>query len=204
MAANSEDLLERLSKAVDLVEWIHTQIDELCVPADLRTRLSCAAYAICMEHHASIIWLLMHDLNASAFAILRLEFEAYVRASWMRECATGLWFKKFASDSEFPKIGTLVEQLERTEMFREKVISVFKENSWSNLCSYTHTGSLQIQRWITESSISPNYSDPEIAEAISCANAFGLLAAVGTSRLADDSELGLRLLERARLESVVI
>ncbi len=42
--------------------------------------------------------------------------------------------------------------------------SIYK--NWSALSAYTHTGELQVQRWLKTNDIEPNYTESEVSELI--------------------------------------
>ena len=44
--------------------------------------------SVAQDHHCAIVLLLQEGLCASAFALLRLEFEAYLRGAWLAHCAS--------------------------------------------------------------------------------------------------------------------
>ena len=58
------------------------------------------------------------------------------------------------------------------------------------MCEFTHAGGLHVQRWITEDSIEASYTQVEIQEVLTFAQAIGTLAALGVAGLAADEKLG--------------
>ena len=56
------------------------------------------------------------------------------------------------------------------------------------MCEYTHTGSLQIQRWQTESSVEPKYSKDEVEEVLAFTNLFASLAAIEMVEISGSTE----------------
>lgn len=70
------------------------------------------------------------------------------------------------------------------------------------MCSYTHTGGLHVQRWITADAIEPNYSKEELLEALRFADIIASLSVLGVLTLANDDKMAQKVLDRykARME----
>ena len=62
------------------------------------------------------------------------------------------------------------------------------------MCEYTHTGALQVQRWLTETGIEQNYPTEELEMLANFAGAIALLSGIGTALLAQNERLANRLL----------
>lgn len=172
--------------ATDYLNWLGRSINECELPGTLRVRVAAGCLAIAQDHHHAIVVLLDHQLYASSFALLRCEFEAYVRGEWLALCATDEEVEAFANGVKPPSIGMMLEALEETPAFAEKILSRVKSNSWNAMCAYTHTGGLHVQRWGTEEAIEPKYEPGEVQEVLSFAETFGALAVVGVAYLAND------------------
>jgi hypothetical protein len=188
----------QIQSAGEYVEWLRQQVDEKQVPATTRVRAAGACLALAQEHHHSIVFLVEHKLYGSAFALVRLAFEAYVRGEWLALCATDASVQSFLTGQEPPKMDSLLAELERTPAFSESVLSTVKAKSWRAMCDYTHTGGRHAQRWNTADAIEACYEDVEICEVLSFAEAIGSLSVIGLATLADDSELALRVLEKVK------
>lgn len=187
-----------IRSAGEYVEWLRQQVHEMQVPANIRVRAAGGCLALAQEHHHAIVFLVEHELYGSAFALVRLAFEAYVRGKWLALCATDTAVQDFLAGREPPKMDNLLAELERTPAFDEKVLSSMKAKSWRAMCAYTHTGGRHVQRWNTADAIEANYDDAEIREVLSFAAVIGSLSVLGLATLAGDEELALRVLERVR------
>jgi len=177
------------SSASDYLNWLGRSIHECALPGTLRVRLAAGCLAIAQDHHHAIVVLLDHSLFASSFALVRCEFEAYVRGEWLALCASDVEVEAFSKGAEPPPMGKMLEALEKTPAFAEKILSRVKANSWSAMCAYTHTGGLHVQRWGTGDAIEPSYDPGEIQEVLSFAETFGALAVVGVAYLANNDEI---------------
>lgn len=184
--------------AVEYLNWLGLSISECKMPASLRVHVAASCLAIAQDHHHAIVALLDHSLFASSFALLRCEFEAYVRGEWLALCATDNQVKAFSEGKEPPPIVGMISALESTDAFSEKVLSHIKTNSWNAMCAFTHTGGLQVQRWGMGNTIEPNYGADEIQEALYFAEIFGALAVVGVASLANDEKTAEAVLQKVK------
>ena len=191
-----ETIITPQSPANDYLNWLGRTIHECVLPANDRVRSAAGCLAIAQDHHHAIVVLLDHNLFASSFALLRCAFEAYIRGEWLARCATDAEVAKFISGEDPPPPRLLIERLEQTPAFAEKVLSRIKGNSWDAMCAYTHTGGLHVQRWNTAEAIEPNYSPVEIQEVLSFAETVGSLAVVGVASLANDQQVAEKVLSK--------
>lgn len=175
------------------VEELRLSVHDLDIPGDSRTRAAGSCFAIVQEHHHAIVLLIECKLFASAFALLRIEFEAYIRGEWLAQCASDSAIEAFLDAKEPPKIDRLLAQLEMLESFKEKMLSQIKEKNWRSMCGYTHTGGLHVQRWNTEDGIEANYSRTEVLEVLKFAEIFASVSVVGVAGLAKNEGLLARI-----------
>lgn len=131
-----------------------------------------AAYTdIALEHHESIHLLISRKLYGSSFALVRPLFDTFYRAHWVCGCATKEKVHEICNNDsfQFPKMSDMVQSIDE-KYASDTFFSSIKDNSWSSMCSYTHTGLLQIGRRFTGNTIKPNYSDGEILEVLNSTN----------------------------------
>lgn len=151
-----------------------------------------------LEHQKSIVLLTATSLFGSAAALVRLEFEAYVRGIWLLFCASEPQLKIFKNDKLDRKFGQLIEDVEKLEAYNSGTLSHVKKVSWDVMNSLTHSGYYQVIRRNTADEIIPNYTDDELLNALSSANSFGILTAVEIANIAKDEELAHEILERGQ------
>lgn len=96
------------------------------------------------------------------------------------------------------KMDSLLADVEACEAYTAGTLSAFKTANWSPMCSYTHTGGLQVQRYQTPISIEQNYSAEEICEVAAASSAFAFLAGFAIAAVANDEATALHILERAK------
>lgn len=178
-----------VKSAGEYVEWLRQVVHEKVLPANDYVRAAAPCFGVAQEHHHAIVRLIDSGLYASAFSLLRVAFEAYVRGEWLSLCASDLQRTEFLTDKRMPELGLMLTMLEETSQFSEGILSGIKKQSWDVMCSYTHTGGLQVQRWITAESIEPSYQEEEILELLNFAEILGSLAVLGTLSLASEENL---------------
>ena len=182
----------------ELIRWLDQHIDGIEISSEERTRLAAGCLDTALEHHQAILLLVSRSLFGSAFALVRLLFEAYIRGIWLHRCASDSELDLFKAEKLDKSFGTFIEEIERIEGFEAGVLSDTKLKSWKAMNSYTHSGFMQIVRRNTASTIEPNYTEDEILEALNFANAIGLLSALEISHLARSEELANSILEQAK------
>lgn len=192
---------EEIEGAGSYVEKLRQSIHELYLPSTNRTRAAGSCFAIVQDHHHAIVLLIEERLFASTFALLRIEFEAYIRGEWLSQCASDQIVNAFLRGKEPPKVDCLLAELEMVESFNEKVLSKIKQQTWKSMCAYTHTGGLHVQRWNTENGIEANYSRDEVLEVLKFAEIIASLAVLGVAQLANDDELALRIVEAFKMRA---
>ena len=141
-------------------------------PSETKTNLLIAYVAIALEHHEAIHLLVKSELHGSAFALTRSFFEAMFRALWINSCATQDQNEQVANrdDAKFPTVGEMVAMIDQ-RYSTDNFFTSIKRASWAAMCSYTHSGLLQITRRFTGNDVKANYGDAEILEVLNATNA---------------------------------
>lgn len=78
--------------------------DGIEIDSSARCRIPATLFHLCVEHQQGIYTLTKEELLGSAFALLRPQFEAYVRGVWYHHCASESKLDSFLKGSEPPKI----------------------------------------------------------------------------------------------------
>jgi Family of unknown function (DUF6988) len=131
---------------------------------DNRTRLGAACLSIAAEHLRSLCLLGYHRKYASAAALMRPCFEAYVRHHWFRLCASESDIDKLRRDKLDLKVGKMARAISVYDSDLGSHIS----NLWEaapQLHSLTHTGLAQIGRRLSDENgggIGPAFSSEDV------------------------------------------
>ena len=188
----------QIHESEELIQWLDSNIDGLDIPSSDRMRLAAGCLDMALEHQKSIVLLIANSLFGSAAALVRSEFEAYVRGVWLLYCASDTEIEKFKKDKLEKNLGQLIEDIEKHEAFNVGTLSHVKETSWKAMNSFTHTGLYQIIRRNTANEIMPNYTDEELIDALNTANSFGILTAIAISDMAHNEELAKKVFDRGQ------
>jgi hypothetical protein len=135
------------------------------------------------------VLLIGEKLYASAYALLRSSFESYVRGMWLALCASDEEVKEFWAGTVPTNLKHLIRRLEHLPAFTGGALSKITNEFFSELCDFTHTGGLHVQRWNASTHIEPTYESEEIAYVMSSAESIGALAVIGTATISNDVEL---------------
>ncbi|MGH9435193.1 MAG: DUF6988 family protein, partial [Terriglobia bacterium] len=162
MNAETTENLYRVERAIQEAKRV---LAKHGYPDTLRTVVVVGLIDQMMEHHEAALLLVRNGKVGSAFALERSIFESAYRGLWFNYCATDAEIQHFEQHDELP--------LNMTDMARAIDIGYqahgfydgFRNRAWHVLCSYTHTGMLQLGRRFTGHDVKPQYSDEEICEA---------------------------------------
>jgi hypothetical protein len=160
-----------------------------------RSVVSVSLLHLSIEHQKAIGVLVgCGNVNGSAFALLRPQFEAYVRGLWYNRCASDKQIQKFLSGGEPPRINKLIEAVEETDGFKHGALMRQKKSLWTALNDYTHGGSVQVKARTTGSEITGNYSLEHLAWLLNKSSDLSLLAGIEIVGIANNNELANELL----------
>jgi hypothetical protein len=161
---------------------VRAGLDELLqrhqYPRDIKSLLLRAYVDIALEHHEAIWLLTKSKLNGSAFALVRLPYDALLRALWINKVATEHEIEQASRDElNFPHMRDMRADIKQAyfgdrEPDEAALIDwflQFLEKAWRIMSSYTHSGGLQLARRFTGDELKPNYSEGEISEALNLA-----------------------------------
>jgi hypothetical protein len=185
-----------LSRSSSLIQGLDSALNGVDLQANDRVRISVSCVDLAMEHQRAIVLLISNELFGSAFSILRLAFEAYVRGVWLHRCATLGEIRDFKG-GRVPCFASLLSRIETIEGFEDAILSRIKKKSWKAMNDYTHSGYNQAVRRNIDNTIEPNYDEEAILEVLEFANAIGLLSALEVARLANDDKLSEVILKRS-------
>src|SRR5271165_5719839 len=164
-----------------------------------RLTLPLAYLNLSLDHHRAIILLMRNGLHGSALALVRLVFEAMIRAHWIVKCASDAQVEKAAEDDnfKFPKMDDMAKAVDQAFSDPNEPNTFFqqaKTDAWRATNSYTHSGLLQLARQFTGDCLEASYPEEDLISGLNAATAsvlmLGLLIALFTGQhgKADDIE----------------
>jgi hypothetical protein len=154
---------------------------------------------LAIEHHAGIVQLVTVRVNGSAFALIRAEYEALVRAVWFQICATADELIQFVDNDSLKRaVREMVAEIQERDEFVGGVLANWQRNAWNPLNGYTHGGMHQVARRIKGATIEPSYEPEEVIEVLKSSGQFALMALLQIARLAGDKNVEHEIFERLK------
>ncbi len=166
----------KLSTAIDEASHFAEKLYLRRVKNDLRSRTVAACLAVSQQHHNSILILLSRKppLEATSFALLRLLVESVTRGLWLSHVATDAQVNEYARSGTKLDMASMMKKLD--EVTGLNSYKALYQKNWSVLSAFTHTGELQVQRWLKSPHVEPQYSQEEILELIKLSSLTAKLA----------------------------
>lgn len=176
-------------------EWLNAcnaRINGATLGDSKRNRVSAALLHLALEHHGAIQLLISdkpHPHYGPAFALLRPQFEAYLRGVWLHRCACEQELAKFIKNDKLPRIDELIKAIETLPGYEEGRLRLIKQSVWKIMCGYTHGGIGQVSSRIRATEISYNYTEGEVREKISLACSITLCVSVAFAQLLNNNTM---------------
>lgn len=166
-----------------------------------RKHLAVALFSIALSHREAVLLLANFGAWASAFALQRSIWEAYMRGYHVQHCLSDEQHGRMQLHKASPTMETVAKELEGLGP-EYAPFGAMKRLIWEPLSDYSHGGVRQVSRWLRGGTIEPNYSDDEVIECLWFANMFGLYASVQICLIsrgdpAPYNSLALQLIELA-------
>ncbi len=156
------EINQHLNKVEAVIEKAKEVLGRHGYPGDLRTVIVAGNIDQMIEHHEAMLSLIRNAKVGSAFALARSIVESMYRGLWLNFCATNAQVQKFEKDDDLSKTMTelaadIDQKYQAGDFFTD-----LKKRGWGPLCSYTHTGILQLGRRFTGQNVQPSYTNGEI------------------------------------------
>lgn len=173
------------------------KLDNLPIPNSYESRCIYGLHSIAVEHYFSILHLSSIGNWGSAFALLRLCREAYIRGAYLQNCSDQYSWDKFF-DGGAPNSND--KMVKAVEQFLEQA-NLFSSQDYKFLHDLTHTGIEHItRRTLRTPDAKSNYPEEEKVSLLNCSEALALLAISGMidlSRLSDKEKIALANIEHS-------
>jgi hypothetical protein len=162
----SQKLLEEISKAERMHDFITATIPDKFSNDTDRKLLVAAIFSLSLEHHGAILHLLKAGgFDGSAFALVRPLIEGAYRAHWIYSCAkTDIVLRIKKGENVYPGLINMATEIDKKiadGMFASIAPYI------DGLHGYTHGGLEQLgRRFDAAGSVRPNYVDDEKLEVV--------------------------------------
>lgn len=188
--AHSDEVKAALEKAREQIVWIRENLVGIELKGDHRHRIPAQLFDLAIEHGSGIVHLISTNICASAFALVRSEFECFVRGAWLHHCASDAEIEAFiAKDRIDPRFGELIDAVEQKHGFDSKFLSNVKDSAMNAMHGYTHGGIHQVSRRLDGDYIEPCFEDDALLEVIQLSATMALIAFGQIAALADREDL---------------
>lgn len=176
MESETKEHLKRVESAIQAARAI---IGTHRYPDDIRSVIVMGLIDQMREYHESLLLLIRSGFAGSAFVLTRGIFESLYRGLWFNACATDSEVEQFEMHDKFPRGLTMQEMAKAIDGKYQggNFFQDFANTFWGPLCSYTHTGMLQLGQRFNEDKVEGVYSDGQISAVTTIAtNCFLILA----------------------------
>jgi hypothetical protein len=194
-AEKSMDLQSAIEKSELWMVLSSSLVDGLEIDSTVRNRVAASLFHLCTEHQQSAHTLTNHGLLGSAFALMRPQFEAYVRGVWYHRCASDSKLNSFVKGAEPPKISALINEIGILSDFDSQSLLETKRAVWGVLNDFTHGGSVQVRARITANEIDRNYKSEHIIGMLRWSSVLSFMGYVGMAAIAENDVLANNLLD---------
>jgi len=159
-----------LDEALDQSDRVRTQVAAILKPGckNAKTLLLRAYLDLAMEHHGAFTLLVRHKLYGSALSVVRVICEILFYGFWLYGCAGKEEVGGLALSGEFPRIETVITDLDKIygpEPFFERIMK--RSSKALNAC--THSSLVQLIKRFKENNLEPNHLEGVIAECLEVA-----------------------------------
>lgn len=186
----SDKVQAALDRGCGQVTWIREHLPGIELKGDHRHRIPAQLFDLAIEHSSGILNLIAANICASAFALVRSEFECFVRGAWLHHCASDAEIEIFiAKDRIDPTFGALINAIEQKPGFDSKFLSAVKDSAMKAMHGYTHGGIHQVSRRLDGDYIEPCFEDDALLEVIQFSATMALIAFGQIAALADREDL---------------
>lgn len=182
--------LRNYMKTLDLIEDGVISVKIKTIAPNIKA--AATLLAITIDHAQGIKFCLENSAYPSAFALLRVLFESYIRAMWLWKCADKTQTDRYINEDSLTGKGgkrlTFADMVLEVEKAHQlpAFFSVITKHYWGGLNSLTHSGSIQLHRNFNGTSIAHNYEPEHINDAISFAAMVSSMAFAGLCDLSSN------------------
>ncbi|WP_247263443.1 MULTISPECIES: hypothetical protein [Pseudomonas] len=189
------DLQSAIEKSERWMVQSSSLVDGLEIDPSVRSRVAASLFHLCTEHHQAVHTLTNQELFGSAFALMRPQFEAYVRGVWYHRCALDSKLNSFIKGGEPPRISELLTDIGNLSDFDSQALLETKQAVWGVLNEFTHGGAVQVRARITSTEIVRNYKNEHIVCMLHWSSILSFMGYVGMAAIAENDVLANNLLD---------
>ncbi len=172
---------------------LNAHCSKMSLTASNKTRMAGGLFHLSNQHYYSTIELTMKNYSSSAFALMRPQFESFVRGIWGARCATDDSIKEFLNGKEPPRINDLLSKIENLDEYSDGSITKLKEEIWSLFCDFTHGGGNQVSWQSSATSIGAMYTGKEVKMIRRYSDSVAYLNSIAFAHLCGDEKIARKI-----------
>lgn len=185
-----QNIEAELESQIEVSEWVNKHLSIRFDFTSDKDKWAFSCFDIVIEHHLSIVTLSDSKLYGSALALLRVQYEAFIRGLWLRYVATENDLSRFKRDKVKPSFYELIKAVETTRGIKSGLLSHIKDKQWAIFNSFTHTGVEALLRRMGESTTGyDNYKNEDINNYLKFSGLILLFCASEMAILTGNNEL---------------
>lgn len=149
---DEEKLLALIDRSISFQEAVLEHVNGVQLVEGLRYLVSFQSGVLSLHHAAGAIVLIKNGLIASAYTLMRPQYESLVRGIWLLHSASDTWVEKLSEPltvenakraNEGPMLAEMLKQLESDKDAPAQIVEQLKQYrdvTWKALNSYAHGG----------------------------------------------------------------
>lgn len=192
---------EALQQSSRLIVWLAAQVAGIPLNAGLRTRVVAVCFGVAQDHLAGMVTLLASAAPnySSAAALLRPQFEAYVRGMWLALLATDVQFERYVDGGATPNMPAMIDAIGKIpDQGSWPAVRRVYDGMWGELSGFTHTGIAHLKRWSSDGVLQPAYDPLELVGMMDFASRIALLSTAGLALMSTVDGLPTRILQEGK------
>lgn len=183
--------MNHLPQYIETLDLIESSIVKIKMDTDkVAVKAAATLFALAIDHTQGIKFCLSNSAFPSAYSLLRVLFETYIRGMWLEKCADEEQLNKYINEDKVVTkknknlhFGDMVLEVEKNHQITA-YFSKIKDRTWNWLNSQTHSGSAQLHNNFSGSSIMHCYDDESINEVIEFSTMLACMSFAGLCDLA--------------------
>jgi hypothetical protein len=142
--------------AMVLVQDLFRGLPQINIEVSPRNRVVLAEFNASIEFFDGFMRLSQELRLTAAQALLRPQWEAFVRGLWLRFGATDQQIQDASGgqDFNFPRMEALIDVVPDGI---QALLRDHKDRNWRRYCDYTHTGPISLSRWSSPDCFEPHF-----------------------------------------------
>ena len=185
-----------IDKSRQWADTLYTLINDKLISDSPCIRLSAPLCYLSVRHFSAVVLLCEHDLYGPAFALLRAQFESYIRSAWLYHSATEIQLHNIVTGKKnFPDINTMLKSLKNTNEGEFANLDKAKDIIWKTMNDFTHGGLNQIFMHSRDRAIEQNITQAHTYGLLKNSSTLGLMAGVLMMTMANNITIGENLMK---------